>query len=47
MADFLVSSLKAVGKMNYADLVTEVRKHNRGLERTDFHKPKDHRKIAA
>ncbi|XP_052248855.1 uncharacterized protein LOC127856596 isoform X2 [Dreissena polymorpha] len=39
MADFLVSSLKAVGKTSYADLVTEVRKHNRGLEREDFRRP--------
>lgn len=36
MADFLVSSLKAVGKYSYADLIMEVRKHNRGLERSDF-----------
>lgn len=47
MADFLVSSLKAVGKISYADLVMEVRKHNRGLERTDFQKTKGKQKVAA
>ena len=40
MADFLVSSLKAVGKPSYAELITEVRRHNRGLERTDFQRKK-------
>ncbi|XP_045169804.2 uncharacterized protein LOC123532439 isoform X2 [Mercenaria mercenaria] len=46
MADFLVTSLKAVGKNNYADVVMEVRKHNRGLERTDF-KTNGQRKLKA
>lgn len=40
MADFLISSLKAVGKLTYADLVMEVRKHNRGLVREDFDRTK-------
>lgn len=40
MADFLVSSLKAVGKPNYAAIITEVRRHNRVLEKKDFEKKK-------
>ena len=47
MADFLISSLKAVGKLPYADLVMEVRKHNRGLVREDFNNTKGRRKVAA
>lgn len=47
MADFLISSLKAVGKMSYADLVMEVRKHNRGLVREDFMRAKGKQKMAA
>lgn len=47
MADFLISSLKAVGKLTYADLVMEVRKSNRGLMREDFDKAKAKKKATA
>ena len=42
MADFLVSSLKAVGKPNYAAILTEVRRHNRVLDKKDFEQKKTH-----
>ena len=41
MADFLVSSLKAVGKPNYAAILTDVRRHNRVLDKKDFEKKKE------
>ena len=45
MADFLVTSLKAVGKPNYAELISEVRRHHRGLQKEDFQKNKPVKKI--
>lgn len=36
MADFLVSSLKTIGKVSYAELIIDVRKNNRALEKADF-----------
>ncbi|XP_052766895.1 uncharacterized protein LOC128207773 isoform X1 [Mya arenaria] len=40
MADFLVSSLKGVGKVQYADILVDVRRLNRGLVTEDFRKTK-------